>query len=209
MKWVVDIAVLVTMFPLVYPHPESPWIPVLEKILYNHRFIYAILAAYAAVDISYGVMSVVGKRTNPSLLMSASFLFFILIGSLVLMMPKCTVSGIGFIDSLFVSTSAVCITGLTTVDVSQTFTPTGLVVLAVMVQAGGLGVMTFTSFFRPVFQRQHVDLQPADGERHDLFQNHQCPGPYIALYSWIHSIHRGVGGSGVLFVHPWRDGHDH
>ena len=43
-KWVVDIAVLVTMFPLVYPHPESPWIPVLEKILYNHRFIYAILA---------------------------------------------------------------------------------------------------------------------------------------------------------------------
>lgn len=150
-KWVVDIAVLVTLFPLVYPHPESPWIPVLEKILYNHRFIYAILAAYAAVDISYGVMSVVGKRTNPSLLMSASFLFFILIGSLVLMMPKCTVSGIGFIDSLFVSTSAVCITGLTTVDVSQTFTPTGLVVLAVMVQAGGLGVMTFTSFFALFF----------------------------------------------------------
>lgn len=150
-KWVVDVAVLITLLPLVYPRPELPWIPVLERILYSHRFIYTVLAAYSAVDISFGIISVMGKRTNPSLIMSASFLFFILIGSLVLMMPKCTVGGIGFADSLFVSTSAVCITGLTTVDVSQTFTPLGLVVLAVMVQAGGLGVMTFTSFFALFF----------------------------------------------------------
>ncbi|MDE6527983.1 MAG: potassium transporter, partial [Muribaculaceae bacterium] len=92
-----------------------------------------------------------GKRTNPSLILSASFLLFIIIGAFLLMMPKCTINGINFVDSLFVATSAVCITGLTTVDVSQTFTPTGLVVLAILIQAGGLGVMTFTSFFALFF----------------------------------------------------------
>lgn len=150
-KWIVDIAVLTTLLPLLYPHPEHPWIPILEKILYSNYYLYSILAAYSAVEISYGVMAAMGKRTNPSLILSASFLLFIFIGSLILMMPKCTVNGISYIDSLFVSTSAVCITGLTTVDVSQTFTPVGLIVIAVMVQVGGLGIMTFTSFFALFF----------------------------------------------------------
>lgn len=150
-KWIVDIAVLTTLLPLLYPHPEHPWIPILEKILYSNYYLYSILGVYSAVEISYGIMAAMGKRTNPSLILSASFLLFIFIGSLVLMMPKCTVSGISYIDSLFVSTSAVCITGLTTVDVSQTFTPVGLIVIAVMVQVGGLGIMTFTSFFALFF----------------------------------------------------------
>ena len=150
-KWIVDTALLATLAPLLYPRPDRPWIPMLEQVLYSRWFLYSILAAYSAVVLSYALMSAVGKRTNPSLMLSASFLLFIFIGSLVLMMPKCTVAGISYIDSLFVATSAVCITGLTTVDVSQTFTPTGLIVLAVMIQAGGLGVMTFTSFFALFF----------------------------------------------------------
>lgn len=150
-KCVVDIGMLVTLLPLAYPHPANPWIPVLERILYSNAFLFTVLAAYSAVDLSYGIMRMLGKRTNPSLILSASFLLFIIIGALLLMMPKCTFGGISFVDSLFVATSAVCITGLTTVDVSQTFTPTGLVVLAILIQAGGLGVMTFTSFFALFF----------------------------------------------------------
>lgn len=150
-KWIVDTAVLITLLPLVYPHPEQPWIPVLEHVLYNRTVLYAILASYSAVDISYGIVKLAGKHTNPSLLLSASFLLFIIAGSFVLMMPRFTVSGISYIDSLFVSTSAVCITGLTTVDVSQTFTLRGLVVLGFLIQAGGLGIMTFTSFFALFF----------------------------------------------------------
>lgn len=150
-KWIVDIAVLTSLLPLLYPHPQHPWIPLLEQILYSKAFLFAVLAAYSAVDISYGIMKTMGKRTNPSLIMSVSFLLFILIGSCILMMPKCTVGGISYIDSLFVATSAVCITGLTTIDISQTFTPTGLLVLGVLVQTGGLGVMTFTSFFALFF----------------------------------------------------------
>lgn len=150
-KWIVDIGVLVTLLPLLYPRPVHPWLPFLADILYSNHFLYPVLTAYSIVDISRGVMSMLGRRTNPSLMLSISFLIFILIGSLLLMLPNCTVGSITYVQSLFVSTSAVCITGLTPVDVSATFTPLGLVVIACLVQIGGLGVLTFTSFFALFF----------------------------------------------------------
>lgn len=147
----VDFLMLLTILPWVYPHPEHPWIPILEKILYSNLFLYSCMTVYAVIQISLGVMRMMSHRGNPMLLLSASFLFFITVGALVLMMPKCTYQGINFIDSLFVSTSAVCITGLSTVDVAATFTPLGQMVLAILFQVGGLGVITFTSFFAMFF----------------------------------------------------------
>ena len=67
------------------------------------------------------------------------------------MLPRCTVSGISWVDSLFISTSAVCVTGLTSVDVASTFTTPGFVVIILLIQIGGLGVMTLTSFFAMFF----------------------------------------------------------
>lgn len=150
-KKIVDTVVLITLLPLLYPHPEHPWLPWLERLLYSYRFLTAVLTAYAIVDVSYAVMKLVGRRTNPSLLLSSSFLAVIFIGSLLLMLPKCTYGPIPYVDALFVSTSAVCITGLTTIDVYVNFTPLGMIVLAVLIQIGGLGLMTFTSFFALFF----------------------------------------------------------
>lgn len=150
-KWVVDIAILSTLLPLLYPQPENPWIKWLATLLYSNKYFLVTMLCYAVVDISYGIINILGKRTNPSLMLSCSFLFFIFIGSYLLMMPKCTYEGISYIDSLFVSTSAVCITGLTTIDVSSTFTPLGLLILGLLIQTGALGVMTFTSFFALFF----------------------------------------------------------
>lgn len=151
LKWIVDCAILLTLPALLYPRPENPWIPALEQLLYNRWFIYSIVGSYAIVEFSYGINKIVDRKINPSLMLATSFLFFIIIGSFILMMPKCTVDGIQYTDSLFVSTSAICITGLTPIDVSATFTPFGLLVLALMIQIGGLGVMTFTSFFALFF----------------------------------------------------------
>ena len=150
-KWIVDILILISALALLYPHPHNPWIPWLSDLLYSRKFIFSVVAAYAIVDFCYGAIYILSKRTNPSLILSISFLFFILIGSFLLMMPKCTYHGINFVDSLFVSTSAVCITGLTTLDIPSTFTPLGQIVLALLIQIGGLGVMTFTSFFALFF----------------------------------------------------------
>lgn len=150
-KWIVDICVLITALPLLYPHPENPWIPWLEQLLYGRSFTFTVLMVYAALELSIDVVRVMGKRTNPSLILSCSFLFFIIVGSLMLMMPRCTIQPISYVDSLFVASSAVCITGLTTIDVSSTFTPLGLLILGVLIQIGALGVMTFTSFFALFF----------------------------------------------------------
>lgn len=151
LKWIVDIAILTTLLPLLYPHPENPWLPWLEKILYSQYYLYPILIAYSVVTLSYAIFRLVGRRTNPSLLLSGSFLVFIFVGAFLLQLPKCTYSDISYTDALFVSTSAVSITGLTTVDVAATFTPLGLTVIAVLIQIGALGVLTFTSFFALFF----------------------------------------------------------
>ncbi len=151
LKWIVDIGVLITLMAWIYPRPVHPWIPWLAKVLYSRAFLFGVLAAYSLVNLCYTLIRVMSCRTNPSLLLSVSFLFFIIVGSLVLMLPKCTAVPLSYIDSLFVSTSAVCITGLCPVDVAATFTPMGLLVLAVLIQIGGLGVLTFTSFFAMFF----------------------------------------------------------
>lgn len=151
LKWITDGLVVLTLPALFYPRPDNPWIPQLAAMLYSNYFLYSVLAFYSVMEICFGVMRVVGRRTNPSLMMAGSFLFFIFAGSLALMLPKCTYGPIDYVDSLFVSTSAVCITGLTTLDLPTTFTPLGLLVIALMVQIGGLGVLTFTSFFAIFF----------------------------------------------------------
>ncbi|MCM1292164.1 MAG: potassium transporter [Bacteroides sp.] len=150
-KWIIDVALLTTLLPLVYPRPLHPWIPWLSNLLYSTTYHYVILAVYSIVTISYAMLKMVGRRTNPSLLMSVSFIVFIAIGTLLLMLPKSTYNGISFFDALFVSTSAVSITGLTPIDVPTTFTPMGTLILAILIQIGALGVMTFTSFFAIFF----------------------------------------------------------
>lgn len=150
-KWIVDIAMLLTLLPLLYPHPSDPWIPLLEKIVYSRMLLYIILAAYSIVTLSYALFRMVGRRTNPSLLLSASFMVFILLGSFLLMLPKCQLTEISYADALFVSTSAVSITGLTPVDISATFTPLGILIIGVLIQIGAIGVLTFTSFFALFF----------------------------------------------------------
>ena len=94
-----------------------------------------------------------GRRTNPSLILAVSFFVIILIGTGLLLLPRCTVEGVvlSWVDALFTSTSAVCVTGLVPVDVSATFTPMGLTVIILLIQVGGLGVMTLTSFFAMFF----------------------------------------------------------
>ena len=85
--------------------------------------------------------------------MAISFLFIIIMGSGLLLMPRCIQDGahITWVDSLFTSTSAVCVTGLASVDIVSTFTRFGQLVILALIQVGGLGVMTITSFFALFF----------------------------------------------------------
>jgi trk system potassium uptake protein len=84
--------------------------------------------------------------------MLSGFLFIILWGTFVLLLPGSTVTGhIPFIDALFTATSAVCVTGLTVVDIGTTFTLIGQVTILVLIQLGGIGVAFFGILFGLVF----------------------------------------------------------
>lgn len=94
------------------------------------------------------------KRTvfNPAQLFILSFIAIIFIGSFLLKLPNATYSGITYIDALFTSTSAVCVTGLVVVDTGSHFTLLGQIILMILIQVGGLGILTFTSFFSYFFK---------------------------------------------------------
>ncbi|MEY3085752.1 MAG: hypothetical protein RL037_1932 [Bacteroidota bacterium] len=94
------------------------------------------------------------KRTglNPAQLFILSFAFVIFLGALLLMMPNSTTSGISFTDALFTSTSAVCVTGLSVVDTQFAFTTSGKTLIMALIQIGGLGIMTFASYFSFFFK---------------------------------------------------------
>ncbi len=76
--------------------------------------------------------------------MLLSFVFLILTGALVLKLPFATWHGISFVDALFTSTSAVCVTGLIVVDTATEFTFFGRMAIMALIQFGGLGIMTFS-----------------------------------------------------------------
>lgn len=94
-------------------------------------------------------MKLVLKRTlfNPAQLFILSFLFIIFIGAMLLKLPNATVGNLSLIDALFTSTSAVCVTGLIVVDTGTYFTLFGQSIILFLIQIGGLGIMTFASYF--------------------------------------------------------------
>ncbi len=89
---------------------------------------------------------------NPGQIFILSFLSVILVGSLLLMMPNATNQPISFIDALFTATSAVCVTGLIVVDTATHFTTFGQVIIIGLIQIGGLGILTFVTYFSYFFK---------------------------------------------------------
>lgn len=89
------------------------------------------------------------KKISPAQKIAASFLLVILTGALLLMLPISTKNGDFFspLDALFISTSATCVTGLSTVTVADTFNLFGQFVILMLIQIGGLGLMTFMAVF--------------------------------------------------------------
>ncbi|MFO7980791.1 MAG: TrkH family potassium uptake protein [Candidatus Aminicenantes bacterium] len=85
-------------------------------------------------------------RFNPAQFLAISFIITIFVGTILLSMPFSTASGhISFTDALFTSTSAVCVTGLIVQDTGTYFSPVGQVIIMLLFQIGGLGIMTFST----------------------------------------------------------------
>ncbi len=87
------------------------------------------------------------QRMQPAWLVILSYLAAALTGTVLLSLPAASTGlPLDFIDALFTATSGICVTGLIVVDTGTQFTAFGKTVLLVLIQMGGLGVMTFSVF---------------------------------------------------------------
>jgi trk system potassium uptake protein len=107
--------------------------------------LYAGIVLAFITELSYFFHFIYSKVVNPALLFVGSFAFLIFLGALLLKLPIATYKGISEIDALFTATSAVCVTGLIVVDTATYFTPFGKLIILMLIQFGGLGIMTFAS----------------------------------------------------------------
>ena len=111
------------------------------------------------------VVSIAASGKSPAIALVASFSILILCGTILLMLPKSSASQpIGFIDALFTSTSATCVTGLVVKDTGQDFSIIGQTVILVLIQLGGLGIVIFGAVFalllgQALSVRQSVAMQ--------------------------------------------------
>lgn len=98
-----------------------------------------------------------GTILRPIILIPITFALIILIGTFLLLLPRAVKSSqeeISIIDALFTATSATCVTGLTVKDIGSYFSRFGQLIILFLIQIGGLGIMTFTTFFGLILGRQ-------------------------------------------------------
>lgn len=101
---------------------------------------------------------------NPPITVMLSFILVIFVGTILLMMPASSAQGqvTAPVDALFIATSATCVTGLVVVDVSSHFSLFGQIVILLLIQVGGLGLMTISTAFAIVLgQRLTLKLESA------------------------------------------------
>lgn len=113
------------------------------------------------------------RAISPARIIAVSFAIVIALGTLLLLLPACTAPGkhTTFLDALFTATSASCVTGLVTVDTGTHWSTAGQLVIMLLLQIGGLGLVTFTTFFNvmigrasdsgPAFSRRSRSTAPA------------------------------------------------
>lgn len=87
----------------------------------------------------------INKEIGPTKILLISLIAIIIIGAILLKLPICNNQPIKTIDSIFVATSATCVTGLTTIVPVEQFTTIGQVILLALIQIGGIGFMTLIS----------------------------------------------------------------
>jgi len=96
------------------------------------------------------------SKLSPPQILVLGFFIMVCIGTGLLSLPQATAAGksTSFIDALFTATSAVCVTGLIVKDTATHWSHFGKTVILILIQAGGLGIMTMTTLFAVLLGRQ-------------------------------------------------------
>ena len=140
-------------------------------------------------------------KVKPAQTIILAFLFAIFVGSLLLSLPVASVNpnGISFLDAFFTSASAICVTGLTTIDISQEFTRFGQVVILLLVQVGGLGILSFSALLA-VFLKKSMSHKQAMEIQESYAAKNRKQTKEIIKSIFIITFLVEVIGAAVLFI---------
>ncbi|MDY3343676.1 potassium transporter TrkG [Riemerella anatipestifer] len=150
--FIFDLATVIFTVVIFYFHFLSPLYGSLDRF-FESRY-WVIMAVVFTFIREFSDLKINFKRTilNPAQLFISSFIVIILMGAFLLTLPKATTHGISFLDALFTSTSAVCVTGLSVLNTGSDFTTFGKLIIIILIQIGGLGILTFASYFSYFFK---------------------------------------------------------
>ncbi|HLT48925.1 MAG TPA: potassium transporter TrkG [Aequorivita sp.] len=169
------------------------------ETFFNARYVieYGLLF-YFFIRLTFLLRKVYSIYFNPAILFVGSFAIIALAGTFLLMLPSATTAGISFTDALFTATSATAVTGLIVVDTAKDFTPFGQTVIMILFQIGGLGMLTFTSFFAYFFKSGasfKESLYMKDILGHDKLNSVMKTVMQIVVFSLI------LEGIGAFFIY--------
>lgn len=98
-------------------------------------------------------------RAKPGQLMVLGFALATFIGSILLIAPLSSQTSVSYHDALFTATSAVCVTGLSVLDISESFSRFGQLMILLLIQLGGLGIMSFSALLAMILHRRFSPTQ--------------------------------------------------
>ncbi len=153
-RWLELILFAVILFYLIFPRAIEKMLSTLNPQLTPETLTSAYLILtqlFVVIALVPSALRYSGRimtaSVQPSGVLLFSFVVLSLLGAGFLLLPKATVQELSITDALFISTSAVCVTGLATVNIATSFTDIGHWIILVLIQIGGLGIMTLTTFF--------------------------------------------------------------
>lgn len=170
----IAILLVIILFPGRIDTALKAWNPLLTPASVANLYVAVTQASLVLAFVPAGLRAsrrLMSAPVQPALLIVLSFAFLILAGTGALLLPRATETGrLSFIDALFTATSAGCVTGLAVVDTGTTYAPLGRLVILLLMQAGGLGIMTLTTFFAGMVGRrgslkEYATLQAILGEQ--------------------------------------------
>lgn len=144
-------------------------------------FIQLYLLLLVTIEFIKYVQTIDRIKVRPPILFIGSFIALILIGSGLLSLPAMNVTGesMPFIDAFFTATSASCVTGLIVEDTATFFTLKGQIIILVLFQLGGIGIISFATFFA-TFIKKGIGIQQQNALK-EMFDSDSLSGAYALL----------------------------
>lgn len=155
-KCIIYISLLSLIFPFILIFIKYFQInnSTINILLYYKNTLITSIIVYLLIRSIFLIKNLYNIIDNPYFIFIMSFIILSILGTALLILPQSTINGISFINALFTSTSAVCVTGLVVIDINQNFTFLGKIIIMILIELGGLGILTITSCFSYFFNKE-------------------------------------------------------